>query len=107
MLSVEPLLEDLGVLDLRGIGWVILGGESGHGARPLEIAWVRAVRDQCAAAGVPFFFKQWGGVRKSRAGRLLDDRTHDDIPAHARVDVPDDRVRKALIAEFEAAQALN
>jgi protein gp37 len=80
MLSVEPLLEDLGELDLSGIGWVILGGESGPKARPLHIDWVRSVRDQCLAAGVPFFFKQWGGVRKNKAGRELDGRTHDDVP---------------------------
>jgi len=59
-LSIEPLLEDLGELDLRGINWVIVGGESGHGARPMHPAWVRALRDQCVAAEVPFFFKQWG-----------------------------------------------
>jgi protein gp37 len=80
MLSVEPLLEDLGDVDLTGIGWVILGGESGHGARPMEPDWVRSMRDQCQAAGVPFFFKQWGGVRKTKAGRTLDGRTHDDVP---------------------------
>jgi protein gp37 len=102
MLSVEPLLEDLGPLDLRGIGWVILGGESGHGARPLEPDWVRSVRDQCAVAGVPFFFKQWGGVRKSRAGRMIDERTHDDIPARPTAVVPPDPVRKALLAAIEA-----
>jgi protein gp37 len=80
MLSVEPLLEDLGQIDLTGIGWVILGGESGHGARPMDTDWVRSVRDQCQAAGVPFFFKQWGGVRKTKAGRTLDGRTHDELP---------------------------
>ena len=80
MLSVEPLLEDLGLLDLAGIGWVIVGGESGPKARPMEADWVRAIRDQCRAAGVPFFFKQWGGVRKNKSGRELDDRTHDEMP---------------------------
>jgi protein gp37 len=80
MLWVEPLLEDLDSLDLSGIGWVILGGESGPGARPMEADWVRSIRDQCGAAGVPFFFKQWGGVRKSKSGRELDGRTHDDVP---------------------------
>jgi protein gp37 len=83
MLSVEPLLEDLGRLDLSGIGWVILGGESGPKARPLDPDWVRSVRDQCQAANVPFFFKQWGGVRKKEAGRTLDGRTHDDVPTLA------------------------
>lgn len=85
MLSVEPLLEDLGPLDLSGIGWVILGGESGPGARPMEADWVRSIRDQCGAAGVSFFFKQWGGVRKSKSGRLLDGRTHDEAPERTRV----------------------
>lgn len=79
-LSIEPLLEDLGELDLRGIGWVIVGGESGAGARPMEAAWVRSLRDQCAAAGVAFFFKQWGGVFKKTRGRELDGRTHDAMP---------------------------
>jgi len=94
-LSVEPLLEDLGPIDLTGITWVIVGGESGHGARPLRPDWVRSVRDQCAAAGVPFFFKQWGGVRKGKAGRELDGRTHDDAPAIVRRPVPDAAARRA------------
>ncbi len=81
-LSIEPLLEDLGQIDFTGIQWVIVGGESGHGARPMHADWVRSIRDQCAAAEVPFFFKQWGGVRKNKAGRELDGRTHDDQPAH-------------------------
>jgi protein gp37 len=80
-LSVEPLLEDLGRMDLSGIAWVIVGGESGHGARPMEPAWVTSVRDACLAAHVAFFFKQWGGVQKKRAGRLLDGRTWNDMPS--------------------------
>lgn len=79
-LSVEPLLEDLGRIDLRGIQWVIVGGESGAGARPMEGGWVRSIRDQCEVAGAAFFFKQWGGVRKSEAGRELDGRTYDEFP---------------------------
>lgn len=79
-LSVEPLLEDLGVIDFTGIHWVIVGGESGHGARPMERSWVESVRDQCASAGVPFFFKQWGGVQKKKNGRMLDGRTYDERP---------------------------
>jgi protein gp37 len=102
MLSVEPLLEDLGPLDLSGIGWVILGGESGPGARPMHPAWVRSVRDQCATAGVPFFFKQWGGVRKSRAGRTLDGRTHDDVPPRLPDVVPPDAERKSILADVAA-----
>jgi protein gp37 len=79
-LSVEPLLEDLGKFDLGGIDWVIVGGESGHGARPMKKEWVVSVRDQCKRAGVPFFFKQWGGVRKKAAGRKLDGKTYDEFP---------------------------
>jgi protein gp37 len=86
-LSVEPLLEDLGELSLAGIGWVIVGGESGVGARPMQKEWVDNIRSQCRNAGVPFFFKQWGGVRKSEAGRMLDGRTYDDMPDR-RVPVP-------------------
>lgn len=80
-LSVEPLLGPLPALDLRGIHWVIVGGESGPGARPIEKQWVTDIRDQCLHAGVSFFFKQWGGVHKKRAGRLLDGRTWDELPS--------------------------
>jgi protein gp37 len=80
-LSIEPLLEGLGRFRLTGIHWVIVGGESGHGARPLKKEWVTAIRDQCLDAGIPFFFKQWGGVHKKRAGRVLDGRTYDGFPA--------------------------
>lgn len=83
-LSIEPLLEDLGELDLRGIDWVIVGGESGLGARPLERDWVVSIRDQCAAAGVAFFFKQWGGVRKKVRGRELDGKLYDQFPTGVR-----------------------
>ncbi|HZR19811.1 MAG TPA: phage Gp37/Gp68 family protein [Verrucomicrobiae bacterium] len=83
-LSVEPLLEDLGRMDLRGIHWVIVGGESGPGARPIEASWVRQVHAECQRHGIPFFFKQWGGVRKSDTGRKLDGRTYDDFPATRR-----------------------
>jgi len=79
-LSIEPLLEDLGKVNLHGIDWVIVGGESGPGARPISREWVRDIRDQCQQAGVPFFFKQWGGVRKKEAGRRLDGRTYDEFP---------------------------
>ena len=79
-LSVEPLLEDLGRINLRGISWVIVGGESGPGARPMDKSWVLTIRDQCRKAEVPFFFKQWGGVRKSEAGRRLEGRTYDEFP---------------------------
>jgi len=79
-LSIEPLLEDLGCLNLSGVHWVIVGGESGPGARPMKREWVISVRRQCRQQNVPFFFKQWGGVRKSKAGRLLDGRTYDEMP---------------------------
>src|SRR5207302_3724441 len=79
-LSIEPLLEDLGEINLGGIHWVIVGGESGAGARPLEKEWVLSIRDQCERARVPFFFKQWGGARKRNAGRELDGKTYDRMP---------------------------
>lgn len=79
-LSVEPLLEDLGEVELSGIHWMIVGGESGAGARPMDEAWVLRIRDQCHTAQVPFFFKQWGGVRKCETGRKLAGRTHDEMP---------------------------
>ena len=79
-LSLEPLLGPLPEFALEGIDWVIVGGESGPKARPMAEEWVRDLRDQCQAAGIPFFFKQWGGKNKKRAGRLLDGRTHDAMP---------------------------
>lgn len=79
-LSIEPLLEDLGPIDLGGISWVIVGGESGAGARPMQKEWVLPIRDSCTRARVPFFFKQWGGVRKSRYGRELEGRTYNEVP---------------------------
>ena len=79
-LSLEPLLGPLPNLDLSGIDWVIVGGESGPGARVMLKSWVVDIRDQCLEANVPFFFKQWGGTNKKRSGRLLDDRTWDEIP---------------------------
>jgi protein gp37 len=80
-LSLEPLLGPLPDLDLAGIDWVIVGGESGPGARPVKAEWVTGIRDQCLAAEVPFFFKQWGGVRKKSAGRSLEGRTWDQMPS--------------------------
>ena len=82
-LSAEPLLESLGELDLNGIHWVIVGGESGPGARPMNEEWVWDIKEQCDAANVPFFFKQWGGVNKKKAGRLLDGRIWDAMPETA------------------------
>jgi protein gp37 len=79
-LSLEPLLGPLNNLSLDGIDWVIVGGESGPGARPMNSEWVTTIRDQCIDAGVPFFFKQWGGVHKKRFGRMLEGRTWDEMP---------------------------
>jgi protein gp37 len=91
-LSVEPLLGPIPALPLDGIHWVIVGGESGPGARPMLRKWVEDVRRQCRHAGVPFFFKQWGGVRKSETGRTLNGRTFDEMPvvkdARAEVSPP-------------------
>jgi len=80
-LSLEPLLGPIPDLDLHGIDWVILGGESGPGARPMAKDWVIGIRDQCLAARVPFFFKQWGGMNRKRAGRVLQGRTWDEVPS--------------------------
>jgi protein gp37 len=88
-LSIEPLLEDLGVFDLSGISWAIVGGESGPGARPMREEWVVSVRDQCRESHVPFFFKQWGGVRKARNGRLLEGQTYDEYPRRVSSPIPE------------------
>jgi len=79
-ISVEPMLGALPHIDLSGIDWVIVGGESGPGARPIKAEWVLDVRDRCLEAGVPFFFKQWGGTQKKKAGRLLEGRTWEQMP---------------------------
>jgi protein gp37 len=102
MLSVEPLLEDLGPIDLDGISWVIVGGESGNGARPMDPAWVRSIRDGCRAARVPFFFKQWGGVRKGRMGRVLDGETYDQVPRTVDRPMPTREERRGMIAQIES-----
>jgi len=102
-LSVEPLLENLRKMDLRGIHWVIVGGESGPGARPMEAAWVRGIRDQCHRADVAFFFKQWGGVRKNVTGRRLDGKTYDEFPGRCSSAAPSSSQLLALREEFEIA----
>jgi len=79
-LSCEPLIGPLHNLNLTDIHWLITGGESGPGARPMDIEWVRDIRDQCASAKVAFFFKQWGGVNKKKAGRTLDGEVYDEYP---------------------------
>ncbi|NOU80357.1 DUF5131 family protein [Paenibacillus sp. LMG 31459] len=79
-LSIEPLIGPLNDLNLEGINWVIVGGESGYGARPMEEEWVISIKEQCELQNVAFFFKQWGGVQKHRTGRLLQGRTWDEYP---------------------------
>jgi protein gp37 len=79
-LSCEPLLSSLGKLKLKKIDWVIVGGESGPGARPMEADWVLEIQEQCEEYKVPFFFKQWGGTRKKKTGRELNGRTYDEMP---------------------------
>lgn len=97
-LSIEPLLENLGPVDLRGIHWAIVGGESGPRARPMEKRWVETIRDQCKEAGVPFFFKQWGGFQKKKTGRLLDGRLYDERPRPVAASIPNTAHRRALLA---------
>jgi len=98
-LSIEPLLEDLGSLDLSDIDWVIVGGESGHGARPMHTDWVYAIKAQCDKQRTPFFFKQWGGVHKASTGRLLNGRTYDAMPPRTNIPAPDRSIREKLIQE--------
>jgi protein gp37 len=102
-LSIEPLLEDLGRVPLSGLNWVIVGGESGAGARPIEKDWVVSIQRQCRRASVPFFFKQWGGVRKAEAGRKLHGRTYDEFPPVIRSS-PLDRTRRVRLLEDLAAR---
>jgi protein gp37 len=102
-LSVEPLLEDLGTVDLGGIDWVIVGGESGPGARPMLPEWVRNIRAQCQAQSVAFFFKQWGGVRKAVTGRKLDGRTYDEFPGLVTNPIPSASNRAVILEEMALA----
>lgn len=94
-LSIEPLLEDLGVFDISGIDWAIIGGESGNGARPMEKAWVEQILKQCREENVAFFFKQWGGVHKSTTGRLLHGRTYDEMPNLVAATFPTRKTRQS------------
>lgn len=104
-LSIEPLLEDLGKIDLKGIHWVIVGGESGHGARPLKENWVDSILRQCRTMDVPFFFKQWGGVHKKRAGRMLNGRLYDEYPTTEFRRVPHhaERIQRLRLAQIQLA----
>ncbi|HWM93524.1 MAG TPA: phage Gp37/Gp68 family protein [Thermoanaerobaculia bacterium] len=101
-LSIEPLLESIGEFELSGINWVIVGGESGPGARPIEESWVIEIRDQCRRARVPFFFKQWGGRQKSKAGREIRGRTYDEVPRRVLRGALDGDSFRAALAEVEA-----
>src|ERR1041385_7549182 len=101
-LSVEPLLEDLGEVDLSDIHWVIVGGESGHGARPMKREWVLNILRQCREQRVKFFFKQWGGVHKSKTGRLLDGRTYDEFPDAVKNPIADLATRRTQSLRLEA-----
>lgn len=102
-LSIEPLLEDLGQFDLSNIHWAIVGGESGPGARKMKEEWVSSILNQCRSNNVPFFFKQWGGVRKKVAGRELHGRTYDEFPERVFNVVPTRDRLATLKAEFMAA----
>ena len=101
-LSIEPLLEPLGRIDLTGISWVIVGGESGPGARPMQKGWIVSIRDQCREAGVPFFFKQWGGCHKGQSGRDLEGVTHDELPPRVSGSALPISERRNLIAELKS-----
>lgn len=104
-LSIEPLLENLGELDLSDIHWVIVGGESGPEARAMERSWVEDIRKQCRSATIPFFFKQWGGVHKKTNGRTLNGRTYDAMPRRQPSPVPKRRERLAMAIKYESEVA--
>ncbi len=101
-LSIEPLLEDLGQINLDGISLVIVGGESGARARSMQEEWVLSIRDQCIEAHVPFFFKQWGGCNKKKAGRILQGHIYDEMPLGSMAPVPSKKDRMAMIDTVEA-----
>lgn len=99
-LSIEPLLEDLGTLDLAGIHWVIVGGESGPGARPMDPAWVTRIKKQCDTQRTLFFFKQWGGVQKKKTGRQLNGKTYDAMPTPSKHQPSARAARERLISQL-------
>ena len=105
-LSVEPLLEDLGQLNLDEIDWVIVGGESGAGARPMQVAWVESIRHACRRSRSRFFFKQWGGVQKGRHGRILNGRTYDEMPVRSTSEILPRHQRLILVDAVNGSQAL-
>lgn len=99
-LSVEPLLEDLGSISLTNIDWVIVGGESGPGARIMKKSWVNSIRKQCETYDVPFFFKQWGGVIKSKNGRELNGKTYNEFPNVKTFPVPSKIERNSYLTKY-------
>jgi protein gp37 len=101
-LSIEPLLEDVGDIDLSGIHWVIVGGESGPGARPMRREWVERIKAQCDAVNALFFFKQWGGRRKHKHGRSIDGRTYDAMPERVAVPMPSLSSRRYLAEQLQS-----
>ena len=105
-LSIEPLLEDLGQIDLDAMDWVIVGGESGRQPRPMRRSWVEPLRQQCLRASVPFFFKQWGGSRKKRAGRTLNETTYDAFPLVMSAPSPGPEERQRRRAHLEARMSV-
>jgi protein gp37 len=100
-LSIEPLLENLGDVDLAGIDWVIVGGESGRGARPLQESWVLNLQRSCRKHRIPFFFKQWGGVNKKKNGRELRGKTYDQFPATNNPPIPPRAERRGIMTELQ------
>jgi protein gp37 len=102
-LSIEPLLEDVGRIPLEGISWVIVGGESGPGARPMKEEWVVSIKEQCADAGIPFFFKQWGGVHKKARGRSLRGRTYDGFPKRVKNPILPATIRARHAREIDSS----
>jgi protein gp37 len=105
-LSIEPLLEDLGDFNISGIDWAIVGGESGHGARPMHQDWVENILSLCRREKVAFFFKQWGGVHKSTTGRTLHGKTYDEMPERIVGDIPEKKVRVLMAKAYDAKIAL-
>jgi protein gp37 len=106
-LSVEPLLEDVGKLDLTGISWVIVGGESGPHSRPMKAEWVRSLQEQCENSGVAFFFKQWGGPRKKLTGRSLDGKTYNEFPARQELGILPDAQRMLQIKRYSSLPSID
>lgn len=106
-LSIEPLLEHLGPLKLDGINWVIVGGESGPRARPMEASWVESIQSQCSDQDIPFFFKQWGGVNKAKTGRMLNGRLYDEFPNSLDpFPIPERQARMMMAADVQSSAPL-